>query len=335
MKKSITKILTLVFALLLTVSVCACGDDKQKNIEDMTDSELANVINSAMGGSDEKGDDSSKGTESEEPEGHKYETATLRFNSVVEETEDDSTESENDGTILGFTVKDYNGEIVYYFKNQSTLTVLSVDNGTVYANSYYNNGKKKDFDNKVVSLYESSTKIDHTSAKNITVIEDDGVATLTAEINGKYYIGAIKSLNYRNPQIYVDELEGATKLWASGTDVYADSAIYTKGTDEACLYMVGTNDRTLTLPNGYTAKDVKAVYLEKLITAVMNDGTVCYIKTEKNGGDYTFTIHEELSKLNKEGHVKEIFFSSYSQGCTGYAHMDDEKIYIIGEVTYR
>ncbi len=335
MKNTITKILTLAFALLLTLSVCACGEDKPKNIEDMTDSEIADVINSAMGGGNETTDNSSKETESQEPEGHKYETKTLKFNSVVEETEEDSTVPENDGTILGFTVNNYNGEIIYYFKNQSTLTVLSVDNGTIYANSYYNNGKKKDFDNKVVSLYDRDTKTDHTSAKNVKVVEDDGVATLTAEINGKYYIGAIKSLNYRNPQISVNELEGATKLLASGTDVYSDSAIYTKGADETKLYMVGTKNRTLTLPSGYTANDVKEVYLEKLITAVMNDGTVCYIKTEKNGDDYTFTIHEELSKLNKEGHVKEIYFSSYSQGCTGCVHMDDNKIYIFGEVVYR
>lgn len=331
MKKSITKILTLVFALLLVVSVCACGEDKPKDIEDMTDSELMSAINSAMGGNE--ADNSSESTESEEPEGHKYETETLKFNSVAEDT-DDPDDSENDGTILGFTVKDYNGEIIHYFQSQSTLFVLSVDSGKVYANSYYKDGKKKDFDNKAVSLYESSTKTDHTTANNITVIEDNSVATLTAEINGKYYIGTIKSLNYRNPQIYVSEIDGATKLLASGTDEYAGSAIYTKGADEACLYMVGTKERTLTLPNGYTAKDVKEVYLEKLITAVMNDGTVCYIKTEKSGGDYTFTIHEDLTKLNKEGHIKEIYFSSYSMGCTGCVHMDDNKIYIFGEVTY-
>lgn len=290
------------------------------------------AINSAMGGNE--ADNSSEGTESEEPEGHKYETETLKFNSVAEDT-DDSDDSENDGTIMGYAVSDCNGEIVYYNESQSVLTVLSVDNGKVYANSYYKDGKKKDFDNAAVSLYESSTRTDLGTANNIKVVEDDGVATLTAEINGKYYIGAIKGLTYSNPRISMKEIEGASKLLASGTDVYTYSAIYTKGTDEACLYMNGTKKRTLTLPNGYTAKDVKEVYLEKLITVVMNDGTVCYIKTEKSGGDYTFTIHEDLTKLNKEGHIKEIYFSSYSMGCKGYAHMDDDKIYIFGEVTYQ
>lgn len=339
MKNTITKILTLVFALLLALSVCACGEDKPKDIEDMTDSELASVLNSAMGGGNGTEDNSSKETESKEPEKeHKYEDGSLTFSYDTNEPTEDSEPSENDGTIMGYPVSDYNGEIIYYYKNGigRDLCVLSyVDNGSIYANSYSQNGTKDNFNNKVVGLYVSKTKTNYTTAKNVKIVEDDGVATLTAEIDGKFYIGKVSGLNYQNPQIFVSELDGATKLFASGTDVYADSAIYSKSDSESCLYMSGTSSRTLALPNNYTAKDVKEVYLEKFLVAVMNDGTVCTIATERNGGDYTFEINEEISALNKAGNVKEFRFSSYSQGCTALVLMDDGKVYSFGEVTYR
>ncbi len=337
MKNTITKILTLAFALLLTVSVCACGEDKPKDIEDMTDSELASALSSALGGGNGTADNSSKETESKEPEKeHKYEDGSLKFSYDTNEPTEDSEPSGNDGTIMGYPVSNYNGEIIYYYKNSigRDLCVLSyADDGSIYVNSYLQDGSKDDFDNKVVGLYANKTN--YTTAKNVTVVEADGVATLAAEIDGKYYTGKVSGLNYRNPQIYVYELEGATKLFASGTDVYASSAIYSKGDGEACLYMSGTKTHTLTLPNGYTAKDVKEAYLEKLLVVVMNDGTVCTIETEKNGGDYTYTVNEELTKLNKEGHIKEFRFSSYSQGCTGLVLMDDGKVYSYDEVTYR
>lgn len=96
------------------------------------------------------------------------------------------------------------------------------------------------------------------------------------------------------------------KTYASGSVIYYMQPFYSLNSDSYHLYVrEGITDQVthpIPLPEGYETSDIQELHAVQEVLLVMNDGNIYYMEDATEGGSWELV--EELTELNKEGHIK-------------------------------
>lgn len=342
--KTIKSLLCLCLAFILIFSITACDTEQ-------TESAPSDVSSSVSAGSstdtNSSADTSSVESEVSKPaEKHKYDSETLVFSHVSKKTPTSDSkkkyieigelgkfeiDKENNISINEYTVFDYNGKVVYFFKSpiNNKLVVFSIDDGTVYLNEYTSNKEKGDYDNTVLTFKDPVNDKVYDEVDSIQ-FKDTYTAGFVAKINGKYYHNKIGSIAKNDPYLLIYEIPDCNKVYELGYRSPYSAVCYSKkDIDNAVFFYCGDYDYTVNLPEGYTVDDIEQLTFGLTVVAVMKDKTVCTVTADRNAKEHSFVINEEITQLNKDKKVKSISISNYNGVCDVLVAMDDGNVYKI------
>lgn len=150
-------------------------------------------------------------------------------------------------------------------------------------------------------------------------------------ILGKFCLRTEDGFLYGTPFMITDEDDHVRLQLADGVTARGRVLDYEYGInnymplylDEAALLQWRGN--TVQLPRGYTGEDLLYAKAGPQLVLVFEDGNIYRMESDWEAPQ----LHEELSALNRDGHVREVFVDSYHYSSNILAWMDDGTLYTV------
>ena len=331
-----------IFVAIIILMLSSCQGDTDTSSQPQYSTETDSSISSSKDDSTSSAD--TVNTEKPE-ENHKYDSERLVYVGMQKQTikpDKNKTYMEIDGFgsfetdkkgnvfINGYTVSDYKGNIVYFYKNpiDKCLIVFSHDSdGKVYVNSYNSNGDKCSYNNQAIIFKKVDSSISYSKVNKIK-FSNTSTAGFIVEINGKYYHNKVSLLLGDEPKLEIIGIDNCKNIYGLGyRNPYSVVCYSKKDVSDSVFYKCGEIEYTISLPEDYKVSNIKSLHFANVVLIEFDDGKLCTVNAGRNAINYSSVINEEITELKQNNNILKLYPVTVNGNIEIHVDMDDGNVY--------